>query len=208
MCIRDRVEKGKIKARKVDDVTSANVEILVHLAPGTSSDKTMDALYAFSDCEINISPNCCVIEDNKPVFLTISDVLRHSVDRTMGLLRKELMIRKGELEEQLFFSSLERIFIEERIYKERKFEQSKSQDEVVALSLIHILIGTVEGEVLEEVSQTALVIILIDRTHFLCDVETGYMLRITVVTNVVSQSIIKTTYLHILVYRNSWHRCV
>ena len=126
------VEKGKIKARKVDDVTSANVEILVHLAPGTSSDKTMDALYAFSDCEINISPNCCVIEDNKPKFLTVSDVLRHSVDRTMGLLRKELMIRKGELEEQLFFSSLERIFIEERIYKERKFEQSKTQDEVVA----------------------------------------------------------------------------
>ena len=126
------VEKGKIKARKVDDVTSANVEILVHLAPGTSSDKTMDALYAFSDCEINISPNCCVIEDNKPKFLTVSDVLRHSVDRTMGLLRRELMIRKGELEEQLFFSSLERIFIEERIYKERKFEQSKSQDEVVA----------------------------------------------------------------------------
>ena len=126
------VEKGKIKARKVDDVTSANVEILVHLTPGTSSDKTMDALYAFSDCEINISPNCCVIEDNKPKFLTVSDVLRHSVDRTMGLLRRELMIRKGELEEQLFFSSLERIFIEERIYKERKFEQSKSQDEVVA----------------------------------------------------------------------------
>ena len=126
------VEKGKIKARKVDDVTSANVEILVHLAPGTSSDKTMDALYAFSDCEINISPNCCVIEDNKPKFLTVSDVLKHSVDCTMGLLRKELMIRKGELEEQLFFSSLERIFIEERIYKERKFEQSKNQDEVVA----------------------------------------------------------------------------
>ena len=126
------VEKGKIKARKIEDVTSANVEILVHLTPGTSSDKTMDALYAFSDCEINISPNCCVIEDNKPKFLTISDVLRHSVDRTMGLLRKELMIRKGELEEQLFFSSLERIFIEERIYKERKFEQSKTQDEVVA----------------------------------------------------------------------------
>lgn len=125
------VEKGKIKARKIEDITAANVEILVHLAPGTSSDKTMDALYAFSDCEINISPNCCVIEDNKPCFLTVSDVLRHSTDRTMGLLRKELMIRKGELEEQLFFSSLERIFIEERIYKERKFEQAKSQDEVV-----------------------------------------------------------------------------
>ncbi len=129
--IKKAVEKGKIKARKIEDVTSANVEILVHLTPGTSSDKTLDALYAFSDCEINISPNCCVIEDNKPQFLTVSDVLRHSVDRTMGLLRKELMIRKGELEEQLFFSSLERIFIEERIYKERKFEQSKSQDEVV-----------------------------------------------------------------------------
>ena len=130
--IKKAVEKGKIKARKIEDITAANVEILVHLIPGTSSDKTLDALYAFSDCEINISPNCCVIEDNKPKFLTISDVLRHSVDRTMGLLRKELMIRKGELEEQLFFSSLERIFIEERIYKERKFEQSKNQDEVVA----------------------------------------------------------------------------
>ena len=126
------IDKGKIKAKKVDDNTAAEVEIQVHLAPGVSSDKTIDALYAFSDCEINISPNCCVIEDNKPCFLTVSDVLRHSTDTTMGLLRKELLIRKAELEEQLFFSSLERIFIEERIYKEKKFEQSKSQDEVVA----------------------------------------------------------------------------
>ena len=126
------IDKGKIKAKKVDDNTAAEVEIQVHLAPGVSSDKTIDALYAFSDCEINISPNCCVIEDNKPCFLTVSDVLRHNTDTTMGLLRKELLIRKGELEEQLFFSSLERIFIEERIYKERKFELSKSQDEVVA----------------------------------------------------------------------------
>lgn len=125
------IEKGKIKARKVIDMTAREVEILVQLAPGVSSDKTMDALYAFTDCEINISPNCCVIEDNKPQFLTVSDVLRHSVDRTMGLLRKELQIRKAELEEQLFYSSLERIFIEERMYKEKKFEQSKSQDEVV-----------------------------------------------------------------------------
>ncbi len=125
------IDKGKIKAKKVDDNTAAEVEIQVHLAPGVSSDKTIDALYAFSDCEINISPNCCVIEDNKPCFLTVSDVLRHSTDTTMGLLRKELQIRKSELEEQLFFSSLERIFIEERIYKEKKFEQSKSQDEVV-----------------------------------------------------------------------------
>ena len=126
------VEKGKIKVKKVDDMTSAEVEIQVHLAPGVSSDKTLDALYAFSDCEVNISPNCCVIEDNKPQFLTISDVLRHSTDNTMGLLRKELQIRRGELMEQLFFASLEKIFIEERIYKERRFEQAKDMNESIA----------------------------------------------------------------------------
>ena len=126
------IEKGKIKARKIDDNTAAEVEIQVHLAPGISSDKTIDALYAFTDCEINISPNCCVIEDNKPCFLTVSDVLRHSVDRTLGLLRLELQIRRDELMEQLFFSSLERIFIEERIYKDKEFEQAPNQDAVVA----------------------------------------------------------------------------
>ena len=126
------IDKGKIKANRVDDTTAAEVEIQVHLAPGVSSDKTMDALYAFSDCEINISPNCCVIEDNKPCFLTVSDVLRHGVDRTMGLLRKELQIRRGELLEQLFFASLERIFIEQRIYKEKKFEQAADMNEAVA----------------------------------------------------------------------------
>ena len=125
------IEKGKIKARRVIDMTARDVEIQVQLTPGTSSDKTIDALYAFTDCEINLSPNCCVIEDNKPCFLTVSDVLRHSTDRTMGLLRKELLIRKGELQEQLFFSSLERIFIEERMYKERRFEQAANQDAVV-----------------------------------------------------------------------------
>lgn len=125
------IDKGKIKAKKVDDNTSAEVEIQVHLAPGISSDKTIDALYAFSDCEINISPNCCVIEDNKPCFLTISDVLRHNVDYTMGLLRKELSIRKKELEEQLFFASLEKIFIEERIYKDKKFENAENMDAAI-----------------------------------------------------------------------------
>ena len=125
------IEKGKIKARRVIDMTARDVEIQVQLTPGTSSDKTIDALYAFTDCEINISPNCCVIEDNKPCFLTVSDVLRHSTARTMGLLRKELLIRKGELQEQLFFASLERIFIEERMYKERRFEQAANQDAVV-----------------------------------------------------------------------------
>lgn len=126
------IDKGKIKAKKVDDNTAAEVEIQVHLAPGVSSDKTIDALYAFSDCEINVSPNCCVIEDDKPGFLTISDVLRHNVDSTMGLLRKELEIRKNELLEQLFFASLEKIFIEERIYKDKTFEEAKDLDSVVA----------------------------------------------------------------------------
>ena len=125
------IEKGKIKAKKVDDNTAADVEIQVHLAPGVSSDKTIDALYAFSDCEINLSPNCCVIQDQKPQFLTVSDVLRHNTDSTMSLLRRELEIRKGELEEQLFFASLERIFIEERMYKDREFEQAPNMDAVV-----------------------------------------------------------------------------
>ena len=122
------IDKGKIKARKVDDNTAAQVEIQVHLAPGVSSDKTLDALYAFSDCEMNISPNCCVIEDDKPQFLTVSDVLRHSVERTKGLIRKELEIRKGELLEQLHFASLEKIFIEERIYKDKQFENAPNMD--------------------------------------------------------------------------------
>ena len=126
------IEKGKIKARKVDDNTAAQVEIQVHLAPGVSSDKTIDALYAFSDCEINISPNCCVIENDKPQFLSVSDVLRYSVRHTMDLLRKELEIRKHELQEQLHFASLEKIFIEERIYKDRKFEQAPDMDAACA----------------------------------------------------------------------------
>lgn len=126
------IEKGKIKARRVDDNTAAEVEIQVHLTPGVSSDKALDALYAFSDCEINISPNCCVIEDNKPQFLTISDVLRHSVDRTMGLLRRELEIRRNELMEQLHFCSLEKIFIEERIYKGQPFENAANMDAACA----------------------------------------------------------------------------
>ena len=125
------IDKGKIKAKKVDDNTAAEVEIQVHLGPGISSDKTLDALYAFSDCEVNISPNCCVIEHNKPCFLTVSDVLRYSVDSTMGLLRRELQIRKDELLEQLFFSSLEKIFIEERIYKDKKFENAENMDAAV-----------------------------------------------------------------------------
>ena len=121
-------EKGKIKIRKVEDLTSAKVEILVHLAPGVSSDKTLDALYAFTDCEVSISPNCCVIDEKKPHFLNISTVLKKSTDNTLALLRKELEIRKGELMENLHFASLEKIFIEERIYKDKKFEQAENMD--------------------------------------------------------------------------------
>ena len=122
-------EKGKIKVRKVEDMTSANVEILVHLTPGASSDKTIDALYACTDCEVSISPNCCVIDERKPQFLAVSDVLRRSVDNTLELLRQERLIRKSELMEQLHFASLEQIFIEERIYKDKKFENAKTMDE-------------------------------------------------------------------------------
>jgi topoisomerase-4 subunit A len=125
-------EKGKIKIRKVDDNTSADVEILVHLQPGSSSDKTIDALYAFTDCEVSISPNCCVIHDKKPRFMNISDMLRVSCEHTKDLLQLELEIQKDELQEQLFFTSLEKIFIENRIYKDKGFEDSTTQDAVIA----------------------------------------------------------------------------
>ena len=123
------IDKGKIKAKKVDDNTAASVEILIQLAPGASSDKTIDALYAFTDCEVSISPNCCVIDDQMPQFLTISDLLRRSVDNTKSLIKKELLIRRDELLEQLHFCNLERIFIEERIYKAREFETAATPDE-------------------------------------------------------------------------------
>jgi topoisomerase IV subunit A len=125
-------DKGKIKIRKVDDITARNVEIHVHLAPGVSSDKTIDALYAFTDCEISISPNCCVIEENKPRFTNISEVLRHTTDNSMALLKQELEIERAELLENLMFASLEKIFIQERIYKDKEFENAKSMDEALA----------------------------------------------------------------------------
>ncbi|MDR0734048.1 MAG: DNA gyrase/topoisomerase IV subunit A [Dysgonamonadaceae bacterium] len=121
-------EKGKIKIRKVDDMTAKNAEIVIHLAPGVSSDKTIDALYAFTDCEISISPNCCVIENNKPRFLKVSDVLKQVTDNTLRLLKLELEIQRQELLDSLHFASLERIFIEERIYKDKEFENAKNID--------------------------------------------------------------------------------
>ena len=121
-------ERGKIKIRNVEDLTAATAEILIHLTPGASSDKTIDALYACTDCEISISPNCCVIQDRKPQFLSVSDVLRSSVDNTLALLRQERLIRRGELMESLHFATLEQIFIEERIYKDKEFESAKTMD--------------------------------------------------------------------------------
>ncbi len=125
-------EKGKIKIRKVDDNTSENVEILVHLSAGTSSDKTIDALYAFTQCEVSISPNCCIIQDNRPIFIGVNELLKINTEQTKHLLKLELEIERDELLEQLFFISLEKIFIENRIYKDEEFENSKTQDEVIA----------------------------------------------------------------------------
>lgn len=117
-------EKGKIKIKKIDDNTAAEVEILVHLPPNVSPDKTIDALYAFTSCENSISPLCCTIEENKPVFIGVSEMLRHSTDLTVDLLKKELEIQLNELEEQWHFSSLERIFIENRVYRDIEEEET------------------------------------------------------------------------------------
>lgn len=122
-------EKGKIKIRKVDDNTAKTAMIVVHLQPGTSSDKTIDALYAFTDCELSISPNCCVIYDNKPHFIGVSDVLRRNAESTRNILKMELEIARDEIIDQLHFASLEKIFIEERIYKDKEFEQSRTKEE-------------------------------------------------------------------------------
>ena len=124
-------DKGKIKIKKIDDNTAENVEILVHLAPGVSSDKTIDALYAFTDCEVSLSPNACIIDSDKPLFIGVKEILKRSVDSTVQLLKLELEIRKSELEEAWHFASLEKIFIEERIYKDREFEEAGNMDEAV-----------------------------------------------------------------------------
>ena len=122
-------DKGKIKIKKVVDNTAKDVEIQIQLAPGVSPDVTIDALYAFTDCEVSISPNACVIIDEKPVFLTVNQILKYNTTQTKELLRKELEIRKGELLEKLLFSSLEKIFIENRIY--RDIEECTTWDAVL-----------------------------------------------------------------------------
>ena len=129
--ITNAVNKGKIKVKKVEDYTAKEVRIEVQLAPGSSSDKTLDALYAFTDCEVNISPNCCVVQNKKPIFTTVSDLLRMSVEHTKALLKWELEIQKSELEEQYFFTSLEKIFIENRIYKEEGYENAPDKEKLI-----------------------------------------------------------------------------
>tara|TARA_R110000868_G_scaffold4211_13_gene26646 strand:- start:47726 stop:50413 length:2688 start_codon:yes stop_codon:yes gene_type:complete len=117
-------EKGKIKVRKIEDNTAADVEILIHLPSGLSPDKTIDALYAFTACESSISPLGCIIEDNKPLFVGVTKMLEHSTDLTVELLKAELEVQLGELEEQWHFASLERIFIENRIYRDIEEEET------------------------------------------------------------------------------------
>jgi len=124
-------EKGKIRIRKVEDNTAEHVEIMVHLAAGISPDKTIEALYAFTDCELSISPNACVIIDDKPVFMGVNDILRRNTELTRELLRQELEIEKRELMESILFASLEKIFIEKRIY--RKIEEAESWEEVIRI---------------------------------------------------------------------------
>ncbi len=117
-------EKGKIKIKRIEDNTAANVEILIHLPSGVSPDKTIDALYAFTNCEQSISPLSCIIENNKPIFIGVTEMLRRSTDHTVDLLKQELEIQLTELEEQWHFASLERIFIENRIYRDIEEEET------------------------------------------------------------------------------------
>lgn len=144
-------DKGTIKIKKIDDNTAKDAEILIHLPSGVSSDKTIDALYAFTECEVSISPNCCVIKDDKPHFLTVSDVLKHNTDHTLDLLKTELIIAKQEQEEALFFASLEQIFIEERIYKAKEFENAVNMD--AALDYIDSRLEPFKPKLIREVTR-------------------------------------------------------
>ncbi|QEC51075.1 topoisomerase-4 subunit A [Anseongella ginsenosidimutans] len=123
-------DKGKIKIKKIEDNTASGVEIVVHLAPGISPDVTIDALYAFTDCEVSISPNTCVIKKDKPHFMSVNDILVESTQYTKNLLKRELEIRLGELQEKIFFSSLLKIFIGEGMYKHPDYENAGSLDAV------------------------------------------------------------------------------
>ena len=145
-------DKGKIKIKKIEDNTAAKVEILVHLPTGISPDKTIDALYAFTNCEQSISPLGCVIEDNKPLFIGVSEMLRRSTDNTVQLLKKELEIKLNEFEEQWHFASLERIFIENRIYRDIEEEETwegviKAIDKGLKIHTKHLKRAVLEDDI-------------------------------------------------------------
>ena len=141
-------DKGKIKVKKIEDNTSENVEILVHLPPGISPDKTIDALYSFTDCEITVSPLGCVVEDNKPRFLGVSEMLKISTDKTVSLLKRELEVNLSEVQEKWHFLSLERIFIDNKIY--RDIEECETWDQVI--SSIHVGLKPFTKKLIREVT--------------------------------------------------------
>ncbi len=149
------MEKGKIKIRKVDDNTAAQAEIVVHLIPGTSSDKAIDALYAFTDCEVNISSNCCVIRDRKPEFLSVSELLRFSVEHTRDMLRQELEIKLGETRELQLFASLEKIFIEQRMYKDEQIEAAPDMES--AIRRLDVLLTPFKASFFREITDDDLI---------------------------------------------------
>jgi topoisomerase-4 subunit A len=145
-------DKGKIKIKKIEDNTAQNVEVVIHLAPGISPDVTIDALYAFTDCEVSISPNTCVIQDDKPRFMSVNDMLTESTHFTKELLKQELQIKLKELMEKIFFSSLLKIFIQEGMYKHPDYETSGTFDEVLVVlnRLFEPFFGLFYREILPE----------------------------------------------------------
>lgn len=145
-------EKGKIKIKKIEDNTAAEVEILVHLPSGISPDKTIDALYAFTNCEVSISPLGCIIENNKPLFVGVSEMLRRSTEHTVELLKQDLEVKLGEFEDQWHYASLERIFIENRIYRDIEEEETwegviKAIDEGLKPFIAHLKRPVVEDDI-------------------------------------------------------------
>lgn len=145
-------EKGKIKIKKIEDNTAAEVEILVHLPSGISPDKTIDALYAFTNCELSISPLGCIIEDNKPLFVGVSEMLRRSTEHTVELLKQDLEVKLGEFEDQWHYASLERIFIENRIYRDIEEEETwegviKAIDEGLKPFIAHLKRPVIEDDI-------------------------------------------------------------
>jgi len=143
-------DKGKIKIKKIEDNTAANVEIVVHLAPGISPDVTIDALYAFTACEVSISPNTCIIKQDKPHFMSVNDILIENTKHTKSLLKLELEIRLHELQEKIFFSSLLKIFIQEGMYKNPEYENSSNFDTVV--EVLHLLFDPFKPSLYREIT--------------------------------------------------------